>query len=104
MVKAEGSSTPWTKPQVDRPNLEQVVAWKRSEAVFDNVPLAEAVAEMNRYNRTPIVLSGGAATADQRVSGQFRTGDSASFARAVASLHGLVVHERPGRLELAIPQ
>lgn len=104
LVKAAGSSTPGTRPQMDRPNLEQVVAWKRSEAVFDNVPLAEAVAEMNRYNRTPIVLSGAAATTDQRVSGQFRTGDSEGFARAVASLHGLVVHERSGRLEIAFPQ
>jgi transmembrane sensor len=30
---------------MDRPRIEQVIAWKRDEAVFDDVSLAEAVAE-----------------------------------------------------------
>lgn len=33
--------------------------------------------------------------------GVFRTGDSVGFARAVATLHGMVVRELPGQLELA---
>lgn len=87
--------------QRDRPRLDQVLAWKRSEAVFDGATLAEAVAEMNRYSRTPVVLAGDLARADQRVSGQFRTGDNAAFARALAMLHGLKVREHEGRLELS---
>jgi transmembrane sensor len=87
--------------QVDRPRLEQVLAWKRNEAVFDGVSLADAVAEMNRYSRTPVVLLGDLAQADWQVSGQFRTGDNAAFANALATLHGLVVHENQGRLELS---
>ncbi len=90
--------------QVDKPNIEQLVAWKRSEAIFDDVSLADAVTEMNRYNRTPIVLVGSSSLAQLRVSGLYRTGDSAGFARAVAALHGLVARERAGRLELAAPQ
>jgi len=86
--------------RVDRPNVEQVIAWKRSEAVFQDAPLAEAVSEMNRYSRTPVVLSGSLPTADVRVSGVFRTGDNAKFARAVAALHGFAVRENGGRLEL----
>ena len=85
---------------VDRPNVEQATAWKRSEAVFQDAPLVEAVAEMNRYNRTPVVLLGSLPAAGLRVSGVFRTGESAKFARAVAALHGLAVHETGGRLEL----
>lgn len=85
---------------VDRPNVEQTIAWKRSEAVFQDVPLASAVDEMNRYNRTQVVLLGNLPAAGLRVSGVFRTGDSAQFARAVAALHGLTVHENAGRLEL----
>jgi transmembrane sensor len=91
-------------PRVDRPNIDAVIAWKRSEAVFDGAALPDAVAEMNRYTRTPIVLLDGPALAGLRVSGLYRTSDSAGFARAVAALHGLRVHERQGRLELAKPQ
>lgn len=87
---------------LDRPRLDQLVAWKRGEAVFDNVSLPEAVSEMNRYTRTPIVLIGDASKL--RVSGLYHTSDSPGFARAIAALHGLQVHERAGRLELATPQ
>jgi transmembrane sensor len=93
-----------TSPRVDRPNIDAVMAWKRSEAVFDDAALPDAVAEMNRYTRTPIVLLDASALAGLRVSGLYRTSDSAGFARAVAALHGLSVHERQGRLELAKPQ
>ena len=85
---------------VDQPRMDPLVAWKRGEAVFDDVALEEAVAEMNRYSRTPIVLVGGLALGSRRVSGQFRTGDNTSFARAVAALHGLTLRERAGLLEL----
>jgi transmembrane sensor len=85
---------------IDRPNVEQVIAWKRSEVVFQDAPLAEAVSEMNRYSRTPVVLTGNLPTADLRVSGVFRTGDNSKFARAIAALHGFAVRENGGRLEL----
>jgi transmembrane sensor len=90
------------KQLVDRPQIEQLLAWKRNEVIFDDVSLADAVAEMNRYSRTPIVIPG--SLSNLRVSGQYRTGDSAGFARAVAALHGLHVRDRDGRLELATPQ
>jgi len=97
--QAAGSRTT-AAPKLDRPDVEQVVAWKRSEAVFDATALAEAVAEMNRYSRTQIVLVGGLANANLRVSGLYRTGDNAGFANAVASLHGLRLKSVAGRLEL----
>lgn len=86
--------------QVDRPRIDQVLGWKRNEAVFDDVALPDAVAEMNRYSRTPIVMVGEGALGGLRVSGLFRTGDNVAFAGAVAALHGLVVREYPDRLEL----
>lgn len=85
----------------DRPHIDQVLSWKRNEVVFDDVPLPEAVAEMNRYSRTSIVLVEGAAVTKARVSGLFRTGDNLGFANAVARLHGLVARENEGRLELS---
>jgi transmembrane sensor len=100
---AEGSDASPTV-EVDRPRMESVVAWKRNEAMFDDIDLADAIKELNRYNRTQIVLVGDASLGKLRVSGVYRTGDTAGFARAVATLHGLVVHERDGRLELGKPQ
>jgi len=89
------------KPQIDRPRVDQVLAWKRGEAIFDSTSLTEAVAEMNRYTSMPIMLAGAEALNGLRISGVFQTGDNASFARAVAALHGLDVRERSDRLELA---
>lgn len=94
------SATSTAVPKVDRPNVEQVTAWKRSEAVFDATAMSEAVAEMNRYSRTQIVLVGKLADSNLRVSGLYRTGDNVGFANAVASLHGLTLKNDGGRLEL----
>jgi transmembrane sensor len=100
-VRLTGSnSSASAASHVDRPNLEQVVAWRRSEAVFDDTLLVDAVAEMNRYSRTPIVLLDQSGLANLRVSGIYRTGDVAGFASAIAALHGLQSRERDGRLEL----
>jgi len=90
--------------KVDRPDIGNLMAWKRSEAIFDDAALADAVAEMNRYSRTPIVLLDAPQLAGLRISGLYHTGDSACFARAVAALHGLALHQGAGRLELAKPQ
>jgi transmembrane sensor len=102
LMAASGGAAPAV--QVDRPHVEQLLAWRQNEAAFDDVPLAEAVAEMNRYSRTPIVLSAEAAAAGKRVSGLFRTGDNLAFANAAAKLHGLELQQKPGRLELGMPR
>jgi transmembrane sensor len=99
IARAPGSLTPVVR--VDRPRVDQAVAWKRSEASFDNTSLADAVAEMNRYSRTPIVLVNVEAVVDRRISGVYRTGDNAGFARAMAASHGLTLQNRQDRLEHA---
>lgn len=65
------------------------------------MPLSEAVTEMNRYSRKPIVLVDDVSSKALRVSGLFRTGDNVAFAHAVAALHGLAVHESRDQLDLA---
>jgi len=86
------------EPERDRPRMDQVLAWKRGEAIFDNTALPDALAEMNRYSAMPIVAGPGLAAL--RISGQFKTGDNPGFARAVAALHGLAMREHADRLEL----
>lgn len=88
------------KVQLDRPNMEHAMAWQRHEASFDTTALADAVAEINRYSRTQIVLSKDVEEAKYLLSGTYRTGDSAAFANAVAMVYGLKVQEMDGRLEL----
>jgi transmembrane sensor len=104
MIAGDGTGGSELSEQVDRPRLEPLVAWKRGEAVFDNVPLSDAIAELNRYNRMPVVIVGDPTIGSLRISGVYRTGDTAGFARDAAALHGLVVVEHEGRLELTKPQ
>ncbi|MFG6429803.1 FecR family protein [Roseateles sp. LYH14W] len=101
LSRSDEAQRPATATRVDRPLMDQVLAWRRGEARFDNVSLLEAVDEMNRYDRVPIVVSGTAG--ERRVSGVVKTGDNASFAEAMASLHGLVVRNHGDRLELVQP-
>ncbi len=86
--------------KLDRPPLNKVLAWERHEVAFDNVALATAASEMNRYGRKPIVIDAAGGAAVLPVTGLFRAGDSASFARAVAEAYHLSVMETDGAIRL----
>ena len=86
--------------RLDRPKIEHLTAWKRGEVVLDDVPMTDAVAEMNRYSNLPVGIVNVEAIGALRVSGVMRAGDSEAFARAVAKLHSLSVRMTPGRIEL----
>jgi len=64
-------------------NVRELVSWESGRVRFDNTRLADAVAEMNRYSRTRILVDDPAA-ADVRITGAFRTGQSYSFAQTVS--------------------
>lgn len=85
--------------RLDRPSLEQAVAWRHGQVVLDDTPLADAVAEMNRYNTRRLVVERPEA-AGLRVNGLFQAGDSSSFANAVAQTYGLQVTERSEEIVL----
>ncbi len=74
--------------------------WTQGLLHFDDVPLAEAVAEVNRYAPIPIVVRSRDVAA-LRVSGDFRAGDGARFAETVAELHPIQVVRRADSIELA---
>ena len=77
-------------PKLDQPALERVTAWQRGQVALDNTPLAEAIAEMNRYSRVQLVIQDPRLAAIP-VSGIFRAGDSEDFANAVAKTYRLQV-------------
>ncbi len=87
-------------PSMDRPELDKVTAWQHGQVVLDGARLQDAIAEMNRYNATELVLEHPQA-AHLLVSGVFRAGDSLSFANAVAATYRLQVIENKGRIMLA---
>jgi len=86
-------------PKIDEPSVDSVLAWRRGEVVLNDTPLPEAVAEMNRYDKTPIVIEGSAIEA-LRISGLFHTGDNEGFARSVAKMYHLDLQEQGGRIYL----
>lgn len=82
-------------PKIDWPAVTRVTAWERGEVPLENISLAEAAAELNRYSRQRIVIHDPAVGAI-RVSGIVQAGASSSFAAAVAKAYHLRVL-RPSR-------
>lgn len=60
-----------------------ITSWRNGWLLFDDVPLARAAAEINRYRRVPIRLAPG--TRQLRISGSFRVDDNSDFLGAVAA-------------------
>jgi len=85
--------------KIDVPSLESVLAWRRGEVVLNDTPLEDAVAQMNHYDKTTLVLEG-PALAKLPVSGLYHTGDNEGFARALAKMYHLDLDERDGRIYL----
>lgn len=84
---------------IDHPRIEAVTAWRRGEVMFDDVPLAEAVTEFNRYGEVHVRLADNA-LGDYRVSGVFSTRNPAEFADAIAQLHGFGVRRSGDAIEI----
>lgn len=64
--------TPNALPKAVRLSLSDTAAWRSGELVFDDVPLSVAVAEVNRYGGTAIVLSD-RSVGEPHISGTFHT-------------------------------
>lgn len=74
-------------------------SWTTGRLRFQGTPLAEAIAEVNRYTETKIILDAGA-MGDERVSGVFDTGDTKAFVSAVTELFGLSARTTPEGIRL----
>lgn len=99
---APGERVRWREgslARIDRPRLDNFLAWRRGELVLEQMPVTEAVKEMNRYSRTPVVLED-ASVGRARISGVFKTGDADAFAQTIARLYGLTVERQQGKMVL----
>ncbi|MEP9360219.1 FecR domain-containing protein [Sphingomonas sp. KR3-1] len=70
--------------------VEAALAWQSGDVVFVDAPLADAVAEYNRYLLRPIVIDD-PALATVRIGGRFVSSDPADFLRAVSTGLGVRV-------------
>jgi transmembrane sensor len=68
--------------------IENVTAWQHGTIVIDDAPLPEALAIMNRYSATQIVVEG-PSLQDRRISGVFRIGDVDTEAVVLQRYFGL---------------
>lgn len=78
---------------------ENAVSWRSGLINFDDQPLAEAAAVMNRYSREQIVVKD-PEVASMRLSGQFRAGDTERFAQTLAEIHQLRSVRHGNEIEL----
>ena len=96
LIATDGQSQILTKVDV-----EQQLRWRDGFVEFEDVPLGQAVREMNRYTRRELII-GDARSAQLRVSGVFRTGNPERFAAIVGELLPVRAQGLPdGRIELA---
>lgn len=83
--------------------VERRLAWRSGVLDFDRIPLAQAVAEINRYSPQEIIISS-PAIGSYPISGTFRIGVTRGFLQSL-ELAGVarVENESATRVELAAP-
>ncbi|MBB2202060.1 FecR family protein [Gluconacetobacter tumulisoli] len=81
-------------PRLDRPPIEDLMAWQSGRVAFRDTPLGDAVREMNRYSVTKMELAPDG-VAMLRISGFYHAGNTTGFIHALQAL--LPVRVSPGR-------
>ncbi|MDT9599197.1 FecR family protein [Sphingosinicella rhizophila] len=80
-------------------DVANLTRWREGQVRFDAAPLAEAVAEMNRYSMMPIVIEDPRLAAMQ-VSGVFQTGQSRNFVAALTELFPVAAETTETEIQL----
>jgi transmembrane sensor len=84
--------SPGAAPLVSTIDPARAANWRDGLLQFDNVPLADAIAEMNRYSTTKLRIDD-AALASERISGSFPAGKQAEFAESLALYLPITVYQ-----------
>jgi transmembrane sensor len=69
----------------EQPEMKRAIAWRYGRLALFEEPLADAVAQMNRYTRRPIVILD-AGISQLRISGNYSVGDAQAFATSISVL------------------
>ncbi len=97
---ATAGSVSITKAPVQQ--MMSALTWRRGVLVFHHTTLAEAAAELNRYNSTKIVV-GDAAVARMTMTGAFPANDIAAFVVTAREVFGLNVDNRGDEIVITRP-
>lgn len=81
-------------------NLSNDLAWRRGMLTFFHTPLAEAAAELNRYNDRQVVIADADASR-LTMNGSFPATDIAAFTEAAREVFGLRVEERGDKVVIS---
>lgn len=77
--------------------VSNMLAWREGAVVFDGEPLVQAIAELNRYTDTRLIVAD-ASIQSLRVGGRFRTGDVDGFLEALTNAFPITVHRTSDHL------
>lgn len=80
-------------------DMERAMAWRRRVLVFDNQPLSDVVAEINRYRPGRLVLTSDT-LASRKVHARFSLNQLADAATLIREAFGARVTELPGGIVL----
>jgi len=76
-------------------DVNQAILWRDGRVAFNDVPLTEAIAEMNRYSPGAVVVAD-PTMARLHVNGVFRTGETTAFVHAVEEYFPIKAEQQPG--------
>lgn len=96
-------AAPAAPMKVRNDDVERETSWRSGVLMFDETPLAEAVAELNRYSSRHLTVEDPRLAA-HHVSGVFKTGDVDRFARTVAEIAPVIPQTRPDGSILLAPK
>ncbi len=80
-------------------DIEAVTAWRRGWLVFDRVPLADVVDELNRYRRGRLVLLN-KQLGQRRVQARFALAQAADAEQLIREAYGAELTRLPGGVVL----
>lgn len=86
--------------KTSRAEAEQILSWRSGYLVFEATPLADAVAEFNRYNARKIVIED-PSIATFRIGGNFRSGNTDAFLWLLKSAFPIAVDESEETIRLS---
>lgn len=84
---------------ISLPDQERILAWRGPRLTLSNTPLSEAVAALNRENRTQITIQS-EALAQMRLSGVFRADNAEGFVRLLEESYGVRVDRQADKVVL----
>ena len=100
IAMARGTSTLITRQAEEK--VDAALAWREGLLSFDQAPLAQVVAEFNRYNESQLVVTD-TEVARIPIGGSFEAASSDSFVRLLHDAYGLRIERDDNGVKISSP-